>query len=928
MTTATVRTNFGGTVSTDGTFNNTYADGTLNYSLALLDTTGASTGITLKNLATFGVTGSSSNATAGVDIFQEDTLDYYLSIGTDETHQLELSGFAPNAAITLKGIGFQKNQASRDCDWIIDGQTIRYDNSGDAGAPTAPVSFTGLNADGNGKLIIEFGVVSSFAQCAAIEFIYTPVAVTADNSARFNSTINYVGNGLGTITTATLTDTKGNVLSLSSITDTTAVLPDYGAGQRCLTGAATLTVGDGTNTATTGVVVIPKSGYNSVGLEPGFTTTSGDWTYNWSGGQPTNDTEAQWTHATTTLMGDGSVTGVTAIHTLQVWVTDPSDGFMSELTLEFTANGELILPVGGASAEAFGSPALLVAADITPLSILSTEAFGNTTVDTPAPTGDAIYGVRFDSASAQWFSSTDHADWDIIRSNGSQYLAFWMEMEENVGTLFQYFFSTGNFRSVNKHNIFINETSAGADPDAFRSVVGATAQDITSTAQTIPTGKILVIWEYNSTTLDQELIVCSEGGSATRYVATTNMSADLFSDVHDLGRRADADTDRYFNNIIYNVAKGTGHLTNANVETLAASLVDYDRTLLDTVSTAEIFFPMNEGTGTTLTDDILSLSYTGTNFPDDTHWVLVQAASTPTIAPPGIASEEAFGTPTLATGSVSISPSGIVSTEAFGTTTVTLDAVTLLPVGIASEEAFGATSVNVGAVTLTPSGIASQEAFGTAALSTGAVSVSPNGIASAELFGTAVISTDAVVIAPTGIASQELFGSVVVTNGAVNILPNGIASSEAFGTAVLSTGGTTVLAIGIASSEAFGTAKLALNLTPSSIGSEEVFGTASISIGAATIQPEGIGSGETFGTPTLHMNINAVGIPSEEAFGTSVISEGSIIRPTGIVSAEAFGNAAIDNEKLIKIDFEDQVVLTTNLGSTTVYYNGRNYFTI
>jgi len=63
-----------------------------------------------------------------------------------------------------------------------------------------------------------------------------------------------------------------------------------------------------------------------------------------------------------------------------------------------------------------------------------------------------------------------------------------------------------------------------------------------------------------------------------------------------------------------------------------------------------------------------------------------------TIEPTGIASAEAFGTPTVAVGAAQISPTGIASAEAFGTPTVGVE-LHIEPTGIASAEAFGTPTV-------------------------------------------------------------------------------------------------------------------------------------------------------------------------------------------------------------------------------------------
>jgi hypothetical protein len=57
------------------------------------------------------------------------------------------------------------------------------------------------------------------------------------------------------------------------------------------------------------------------------------------------------------------------------------------------------------------------------------------------------------------------------------------------------------------------------------------------------------------------------------------------------------------------------------------------------------------------------------------------SASTQNITPSGIASTNAFGTPSVSPGAVNISPTGIASTNAFGTATVSPGAVNIAPSG-------------------------------------------------------------------------------------------------------------------------------------------------------------------------------------------------------------------------------------------------------
>jgi hypothetical protein len=126
----------------------------------------------------------------------------------------------------------------------------------------------------------------------------------------------------------------------------------------------------------------------------------------------------------------------------------------------------------------------------------------------------------------------------------------------------------------------------------------------------------------------------------------------------------------------------------------------------------------------------------------------------------GIASAEAFGTPTITVGPVTITPSGIASAQAFGAPTVTAIG-TISPSAIPSSEAFGTPTVS-SLVALAPAGIASAEAFGTPTIASFVV-LAPAGIVSAEAFGTPAIAVGTVVIAPAGIDTAEAFGLPTVT---------------------------------------------------------------------------------------------------------------------------------------------------------------------
>lgn len=93
----------------------------------------------------------------------------------------------------------------------------------------------------------------------------------------------------------------------------------------------------------------------------------------------------------------------------------------------------------------------------------------------------------------------------------------------------------------------------------------------------------------------------------------------------------------------------------------------------------------------------------------------IAAASWGNVAPTGIASAEAFGSPTITTGGVAVQPASIGSAEAIGSPVVTVAGgpVIVVPVGITSAEAVGSPTLTTGAVIITPTGITTGQAFGT-----------------------------------------------------------------------------------------------------------------------------------------------------------------------------------------------------------------------
>lgn len=269
------------------------------------------------------------------------------------------------------------------------------------------------------------------------------------------------------------------------------------------------------------------------------------------------------------------------------------------------------------------------------------------------------------------------------------------------------------------------------------------------------------------------------------------------------------------------------------------------------------------------------------------------SGSSVTAAPTGIASAEAFGSPSI---KETVYPTGIASAQAFGSPSVR---VTAAPAGIASAEAFGSPSVRQ---TVAAAAIASAESFGAPAIRETVTAVA---IASSEAFGSPSIRQT---VTPAGVASAEALGAPAVLE---TVYAAGIASAEAFGSPTASPAGgatTTAEPVGIPSGEAFGSPSVNQIVHPAGIASSEAMGGPSA---ASSVHPGGIASAESFGVPSVTVHVTAAGIPSAESFGSPHAYTPAF--PDAIPSGEAFGTPAVR-----QIVYADAIPSSEAFGSPSV----------
>lgn len=152
-----------------------------------------------------------------------------------------------------------------------------------------------------------------------------------------------------------------------------------------------------------------------------------------------------------------------------------------------------------------------------------------------------------------------------------------------------------------------------------------------------------------------------------------------------------------------------------------------------------------------------------------------------TISPTGISSQEMVPSPTVLPGPVTITSLGIATQEAFGTPTLTQPQL-VYPTSILSGEAFGVPDLTT-ILEVRPVGIPSGEVVPAPVLYPGEVFILPVSIPSGEAFGIPEL-VEPSVVRVVGIPSAEAFGSPTITTQLV-VQVEGIVSREEFGRALV-----------------------------------------------------------------------------------------------------------------------------------------------
>lgn len=239
---------------------------------------------------------------------------------------------------------------------------------------------------------------------------------------------------------------------------------------------------------------------------------------------------------------------------------------------------------------------------------------------------------------------------------------------------------------------------------------------------------------------------------------------------------------------------------------------------------------------------------------------------------PGVfASDETFGNPVVvrATDTTLVAPAGVPSREAAGTPAVVPGAVAVVLIGTPTEAAVGTAVVKTTNV-VAPAGVPSEARTNPATVTSVAV-VLPAGVGTAERTGAVVVLGSVQTIAPAGIATAAATNPPTVVTGAVSVFPKGIPTDAAFGESDIVA---IARAVALASAEAFGSVKLNQTIAVAGIASREAFATAVVFTGSITLKP--------------------VSLATREALGAVVVLRGPVTRTvTGIPTAETVGKIVL-----------------------------------
>ena len=150
----------------------------------------------------------------------------------------------------------------------------------------------------------------------------------------------------------------------------------------------------------------------------------------------------------------------------------------------------------------------------------------------------------------QYYTIADAAE--LILQDGAWSVGIWTYVVNNTGTNFQYLISNKMVGNNDSINIWLQEEDSSGTPNTWctRVVDGdGTDSDIlfSATATGADSTWRLIIVQRNTSDNEIQLWHCEVGAAATKEASAADTNFDAINgDDWDIGRRADADADRYY----------------------------------------------------------------------------------------------------------------------------------------------------------------------------------------------------------------------------------------------------------------------------------------------------------------------------------------------------------------------------------------------
>ena len=317
----------------------------------LNDNSNAATSYTITNTGAAWPTASRQGPPDVDNVFPRAVHSTHIRGGNGVTHTIVIGGLAAGQGFILKTGGWNLN--SRGTNFTVNGVLQTYTTAGDVTAPEAPLIFNDV-ADGSGNITIDCALATQFYAYVSgfeVEVLAASDTVTPDaTDYAYGDSLTYTTTLTG-VTGATLTDSLGNVLNLTGVTDTSATIPALVAGLAGIVveDNVVLEVSDGTDTASAAINIDAPTGYTLTTLTSTLPfSIESDWTFGFDtpaiiGDQSLENTAiaAHNADGTSTITADGVYT----YYTIQA-----STGDVSEIVKTVAASGGAVgVAVGGVS---------------------------------------------------------------------------------------------------------------------------------------------------------------------------------------------------------------------------------------------------------------------------------------------------------------------------------------------------------------------------------------------------------------------------------------------------------------------------------------------------------------------------------------------------------------------------------------------------